>query len=118
MRMIGTILAKVPQANTSSAFFSSSNVIVASVASMPASRNAISKLVSFSLCRPTPRVKNPFVGVSVKLEQGGKDTKIVYSGFVPRLWARFFFGGLIGFLLWNGLTNEVKQLIETAPEFK
>jgi len=63
-------------------------------------------------------VKNPFVGVSVKLEQGGNDTKIVYSGFVPRLWARLFLGGLIGFLLWNGLTNEVKQLIETAPEFR
>jgi hypothetical protein len=63
-------------------------------------------------------VKNPFVGVAVKLQQGEGETKFVYSGLAPRVWARLLFGGLIGFLLWNGLTNEVEQFIDTAPEFK
>lgn len=63
-------------------------------------------------------VKNAFVGISVKLEQAATETKIVYTGFVPKLWARMFLGVLLGFLLWNGLTNEVKQFIETAPELK
>jgi len=63
-------------------------------------------------------VKNAFVGVSVKLEQGQNETKLVYTGLSPKLWARLLFSGLLSFFLWNGITNEVKQLIETAPEFK
>jgi hypothetical protein len=64
-------------------------------------------------------VKNPFVGVALKLEQDPADqqTKFVYSGLCPRLWARLILGGLIAFLLWNGLTNEVEEFIRTAPEF-
>lgn len=65
-------------------------------------------------------VKSPFVGVAIKLEQDPADnkTKLVYSGLCPRLWARMLLGGLIGFLFWNGLTNEVESFIESAPEFK
>lgn len=63
-------------------------------------------------------VKNPFVGVAVKLEQGQTDTKFVYGGVAPRVWARLLFSGLLSIFLWNGLTNEVRQFIESAPEFK
>jgi hypothetical protein len=63
-------------------------------------------------------VKNPFTGVAVKLEQGQGETKLVYSGVAPRFWARLLFGGLIGFLIWNRITNEVEEFIKTAPEFK
>jgi hypothetical protein len=63
-------------------------------------------------------VKNPFAGVAIKLEQTDSETKFVYGGLAPRIWARLLLGGLIGFLLWNGVTNEVRQYMETAPEFK
>jgi hypothetical protein len=68
-------------------------------------------------------VKNPWTGVSVKLEQAQNETRFVYSGLAPRVWARIMFAGglgfvLVGFLLWNGLTNEVREFIESAPEFK
>ena len=63
-------------------------------------------------------VKNPFVGVAVKLEQGEGETKFVYGGLAPRLWARVLLGSLVGIFMWNGLTNEVKEYIETAPEFR
>ncbi len=63
-------------------------------------------------------VKNPFVGVSVKLEQGPGTTKLVYTGVAPRLWARLLFSGLLSLFLWNGLTQEVRGCIESAPEFK
>ncbi len=63
-------------------------------------------------------VKNPFIGVAIKLEQGATGTKFVYAGLAPRLWARLLFGGLLGLILWNGLTGEVRAFMETAPEFK
>jgi hypothetical protein len=63
-------------------------------------------------------VKNPFVGVDVKLQQGGNETKFVYSGLAPHLLARLLLGGLIGFVFWRSLTNEVREFIESAPEFK
>ena len=63
-------------------------------------------------------VKNPFIGVALKLEQSGSETKFVYNGVSPRFWARMLFGGLLGFFFWNGLTNEVRQFLETAPEFQ
>jgi hypothetical protein len=62
-------------------------------------------------------VKNPFVGVAVKLDQTSSETKFVYSGLAPRWWARVLLGGLIAWLFWGGLTNEVRQFMETAPEF-
>jgi hypothetical protein len=64
-------------------------------------------------------VKNPWIGVALKLEQDADDnqTKFVYSGLAPRWWARALLGGLIGFLFWNGLTNEIEAFIDSAPEF-
>ncbi len=62
-------------------------------------------------------VKNPFVGVAVKLEQTGSDTKFVYSGVAPKLWARMLLGELIGFLIWNSITGEVRDFMEKAPDF-
>ena len=46
------------------------------------------------------------------------DTKFVYTGIAPRLWARLLFTGLMSYFLWNGLTGEVRTFIENAPEFK
>lgn len=62
--------------------------------------------------------KNPFIGVAVKLEQSAGETRFVFGGLAPRWWARLLLGGLIGFLFWGGITTEVKQFIESAPEFK
>jgi hypothetical protein len=62
-------------------------------------------------------VKNGFVAVTVKLEQAANETKLVYSGFTPKFWARLITGAVASMLLWNGLTNELKQFIATAPEF-
>lgn len=63
-------------------------------------------------------VKNPFVGVALKLEQTDSETKFVYSGLAPRLWARMLLGGLIGIFLWNGLTKEVEEYIKSEPAFQ
>jgi hypothetical protein len=60
--------------------------------------------------------KSAFVAVAIKLDQTATETKFVYAGMAPRWWVRAFMG-LWGFLLWGGLTNEVKQFMETAPEF-
>ena len=62
--------------------------------------------------------RNPFIAVTVKLEQGTNDTKFVYSGIAPKLWARLLVSGLLSYFLWNGLTREVRTFIESAPEFK
>ena len=62
-------------------------------------------------------VKSPFVGVALKLEQTGSETKFVYSGVAPKLWARLLLGGLLGILFWSGLTNEVRDFMEKGPEF-
>ena len=63
-------------------------------------------------------VKNPFTGVAIKLEQTDSETKFVYAGLAPRLWARMLLGGLIGFLFWNGITKDVEEYMRTAPDFK
>jgi hypothetical protein len=63
-------------------------------------------------------VKNPFVAVTVKLEQSVDGTKLVYNGFSPRWWARGLVYSVWNFFLWNGLTDEVRQFIERAPEFE
>jgi hypothetical protein len=53
----------------------------------------------------------------VKLDQTSSETKFVFGGLAPRWWARVLLGGLIAWLFWGGLTNEVRQFMETAPEF-
>jgi hypothetical protein len=63
-------------------------------------------------------VKSAFIAVSLRLEQGDRSTKLVYSGLVPRSWARLItVGGILGYIMWRGLTHEVEQLIDSAPEF-
>ena len=42
----------------------------------------------------------------------------VFSGWAPSVMARMFVGPLFGYLLWRGLTNEVKAFIQRAPEFR
>ena len=63
-------------------------------------------------------VKNPFAGVAIKLEQSAGETKLVYSGVAPKMWARLLLGGLIGFMFWIPVTRDVDEFIKTAPEFK
>ena len=62
--------------------------------------------------------KNPFVGVAVKLEQSSSETKFVYNAFTSRWWARALLGMLIGPLMGRALTAEVREVMETAPEFR
>jgi hypothetical protein len=62
--------------------------------------------------------KNGFVGVSMRLVQTKGETKFIYSGWTPSVMARMFIGPLFGYLLWRGLTNEVKAFIARAPEFQ
>jgi hypothetical protein len=61
--------------------------------------------------------KNAFVGVSVKLEQQSNQTRFVYNAFTPRWWAAAMFGVLIGPLLGRALTAEVREFMESAPQF-
>ena len=63
-------------------------------------------------------VKNPWVGVGVKLQQSDSKTKFVYSGRVPRWWAWWIGGFWLGVFLWVGLRKEVAEMIRTAPEFR
>jgi hypothetical protein len=63
-------------------------------------------------------VKNDFIGVSVKLEQTQGETKFVYSGLAPRIYARILGAGMISVFLWGRFVSEVRHFIETAPEFK
>jgi hypothetical protein len=62
--------------------------------------------------------KSAFVAVAVKLEQTEKETRFVYNGFSPRWWARALLGALIGPMMSGGLTKEVKELLETGPQFQ
>ncbi len=72
--------------------------------------------------RDFPLIKNAFVGVGVKLEQGRAETKFVYGGYSPNRAARALsslglLGAAMSFLLWNGATNEVKRFIDGTDEF-
>lgn len=80
-------------------------------------RYSVEDIKGIRILRDFMVVKNPFVGVAVKLEQGANETKFIYTGLCPRLWARLLLNGLFAFLFWNSLTKEVRQFIETAPEF-
>ena len=63
-------------------------------------------------------VKNHFIGVAVGLEQSQSETKFVYSGLAPRIYARILGAGLISVFLWGRFVSEVRHFIENAPEFK
>ncbi len=61
--------------------------------------------------------KNAFVGVAVKLEQTGNETRFVFNGLAPKWWARALLGAIVGMVLWPPITKEVRTFVETAPEF-
>jgi len=69
-------------------------------------------------------IKNALVGVGLKLEQDEHATKLIYTGNAPRPWAAALIGASLGILtlltmpLYNGLTKEVRECIETSPEFR
>lgn len=63
-------------------------------------------------------VKSPFIGVALKLEQTERETKFVYSGVAPRWWARVLLGALVVALFSGAVAKDVKEYLETAPEFK
>jgi len=68
-------------------------------------------------------IKNSLVGVGVTLQQEEHATKLIYTGNTPRPWAGALVGASLGILalltmpLYNGLTKEVREFIETSPEF-
>lgn len=61
--------------------------------------------------------KSPFVGVALKLEQTGTETRFVYNAFTARWWARVLGGMLVGPMLGRGLTAEVRSVLDSAPQF-
>lgn len=86
---------------------------------------------------PTPRhprcdlivKRSAWTGIWVRLEQGRDKTKLVFYGNAPSAWARLillvsiFPSILLSFLFWHlfvwkGITDEVRDLIETAEEFR
>lgn len=65
-------------------------------------------------------VKNPVVGIALKLQQSDSETSFVYAAVPPNRWLRsisFGFAGVIC-MLWGGsLTREVEDFIKGTPEF-
>ena len=69
--------------------------------------------------------RNAWVSVVMRLEQSTDKTKFVFAGDVGSDILRGIISGIpvpvfepFLFLLWNGITNEVKSFIEQAPEFR
>ena len=63
-------------------------------------------------------IKSSFVGVAVKLEQKPDGTAFIFNAYAPAWWAAMLVGMLASTLMGRGLTAEVRQFLETAPEFK
>lgn len=66
-------------------------------------------------------VKNPVVGVALKLEQTDSGTQFVYGAVPPNRWIRGISFGLAALACWRyggPLTKEIEDFIDTAPEFK
>ena len=66
-------------------------------------------------------MKNPILGVALKLEQSPTETKFVYAAVPPRRLLRTLSLGVAGVYcqFWGGsLTREIEDFIESAPEFK
>lgn len=66
--------------------------------------------------------KSGWTGVSVKLIQKADRTMLRFGGFAPSFTVRLLFMGAIPalicyFVTWKKLQNEVREFIETAPEF-
>ena len=62
-------------------------------------------------------IKSSFVGVSVKLEQKADRTNFIFTAYSPSWWAAMLVGGVFSSVMGRGLMAEVRQFIETAPEF-
>lgn len=65
--------------------------------------------------------KNAFVCVSVLLRQEPNDTKLVFTGSASSPLRGMLLGltlGLGSWLLFNGITTEVRHFIETCDEFR
>jgi hypothetical protein len=66
-------------------------------------------------------VKNPVIGVALKLQQSESETSFVYAAVPPNRWVRSISFGFAGIacMLWGGsLTREVETFIKAAPEFQ
>ena len=66
-------------------------------------------------------VKNPVLGVALKLEQTPAETRFVYAAVPPNRWVRsisFGLAGLACILFGSSLTEEVEEFIKSAPEFQ
>lgn len=66
-------------------------------------------------------VQNAFVGVALKLDQRGTETRFVYAAVPPTRWIRTVSLGVAGLFCWlrgGPLTNEVEAFIESSPEFR
>lgn len=66
-------------------------------------------------------VKNPVIGVALKLEQTPTGTTFVYAAVPPNRWIRaisFGIAALACILFGRNLTSEVEAFIDSAPEFK
>ena len=64
--------------------------------------------------RPAERQYRP----DTRKTMSNTETKLVYSGVAPKMWARLLLGGLIGFMFWIPVTRDVEEFIKNAPEFK
>jgi hypothetical protein len=67
--------------------------------------------------------KSAWTGISVRLIQKKNKTMIYYAAFAPSAAVRILFMGLIPMLIcyatvWKNIQNEMKEFIESSPEFK
>jgi len=66
--------------------------------------------------------KSSLVGVAIKLKQDKEKTSFTFVDIIPSMLMTFLFAGLWYVLLfrssYQALMNEVKTVMETAPEFK
>lgn len=67
--------------------------------------------------------KSAWTGVSVRLVQKKDKTMLVFGAFAPSAAVRVLFMGLIPIIIcyatvWRKIQNEVKEFIETAPDFQ
>jgi hypothetical protein len=66
-------------------------------------------------------VKNPILGVALKLEQTPTETKFVYAAVPPRRSLRVLTLGMTGAycqFFGGSLIKEIEEFIDSAPEFK
>jgi hypothetical protein len=67
--------------------------------------------------------KSAWTGVSIRLVQKKDKTMLAYAAFAPSAAVRVFLMGLLPMLIcyatvWKEIQNEIKEFIETAPDFQ